>query len=85
MQVWCNLADSDEEARDLLAPPIEAMYRTPYARFARYTICGARETWLARIAEFAAAGVRHFNFVFAGGDVRVQMARFASEVMPAVA
>jgi probable F420-dependent oxidoreductase len=82
LQLWCNLADSDEEARALLAPPIEAMYRTPYERFARYTICGTPETWQARVREFAAAGVRHFNLVFAGGDVRVQMARFATEVMP---
>ena len=82
LQLWCNLADSDEEARALLAPQIEAMYRTPYERFARYTICGTPETWLARVHEFAAAGVRHFNLVFAGGDVRVQMARLATEVMP---
>jgi alkanesulfonate monooxygenase SsuD/methylene tetrahydromethanopterin reductase-like flavin-dependent oxidoreductase (luciferase family) len=84
VQVWCNLSDSDEEARAALAPSIEAMYRTPYERFARYTICGTPETWLARIGEFAGAGVRHFNLIFAGGDVRVQMARFATEVMPLV-
>lgn len=85
LQVWCNLSESDEEARAALAPQIEAMYRTPYERFARYTICGTPETWLARIGEFAAAGVRHFNLVFAGGDVRVQMARFATEVAPLLA
>jgi probable F420-dependent oxidoreductase len=82
VQVWCNLGDTDEEAQASLAPSIEAMYRTPYERFARYTICGTPETWLARVGEFAAAGVRHFNLIFAGGDVRVQMARFATEVMP---
>ena len=82
LQLWCNLADSDEEARALLAPQIEAMYRTPYDRFSRYTICGTPHTWQTRVGEFAAAGVRHFNLVFAGGDVRVQMARFATEVMP---
>jgi probable F420-dependent oxidoreductase len=84
LQLWCHLADTDEEARALLAPQIEAMYRTPYERFARYTICGTPDTWLARLGEFAAAGVRHFNLVFAGGDVRVQMARVATEVMPAL-
>ena len=82
LQLWCNLADSDEEARAALAPMMEAMYRTPYERFARYTICGTPETWRARIAEFAAAGVRHFNLAFAGGDVRAQLARFAAEVVP---
>jgi probable F420-dependent oxidoreductase len=84
LQLWCNLADTDEEARAQLAPQIEAMYRTPYERFARYTICGTPDTWLARLGEFAAAGVRHFNLVFAGGDVRVQIARVATEVMPAL-
>lgn len=84
VQVWCNLSDSDEEAREALAPSIEAMYRTPYERFARYTICGTPDTWQARISEFAAAGVRHFNLIFAGSDVRVQMARFATEVVPLV-
>jgi probable F420-dependent oxidoreductase len=84
LQLWCNLADSDVEARAALAPKMEAMYRIPYERFARYTICGTPETWLARIGEFAAAGVRHFNLAFSGGDVRVQMARFATEVRPAL-
>jgi probable F420-dependent oxidoreductase len=85
LQLWSNLADTDAEAQALLAPQIEAMYRTPYERFARYTICGTPETWLARLQAFAAAGVRHFNLVFAGGDVRVQIARFATEVMPTAA
>ncbi|MGH2602161.1 MAG: LLM class flavin-dependent oxidoreductase [Dehalococcoidia bacterium] len=84
LQVWCNLAETDEEARAALAPQIEAMYRTPYERFERYTICGTPETWAARVQEFAAAGVRHFNLIFAGGEAGVQMARFATEIMPAM-
>ncbi|MBI2757003.1 MAG: LLM class flavin-dependent oxidoreductase, partial [Chloroflexi bacterium] len=40
LQVWCALADSDGEARGLIAPAIEAMYRTPFERFERYTIYG---------------------------------------------
>jgi alkanesulfonate monooxygenase SsuD/methylene tetrahydromethanopterin reductase-like flavin-dependent oxidoreductase (luciferase family) len=84
LQLWCNLADSDEEAREALAPKMEAMYRVPYERFARYTICGTPETWLARIREFSDAGVRHFNLAFSGGDVRLQLARFATEVRPAL-
>jgi alkanesulfonate monooxygenase SsuD/methylene tetrahydromethanopterin reductase-like flavin-dependent oxidoreductase (luciferase family) len=84
LQVWCNLADSDEEARARLVPRIEAMYRAPYERFARSTICGTAETWQARIAEFVVAGVRHFNLVFASGNVPAQIARFAAEVRPGV-
>lgn len=81
LQVWCALADSDGEARGLIAPAIEAMYRTPFERFERYTIYGTPERWRQRLAEFAEAGVRHVNLVFAGGDVQGQMVRFASEVM----
>ena len=81
LQVWCALADSDAEARAVIAPAIEAMYRAPFERFERYTIYGTPDRWRARLAEFAAAGVRHFNLVFAGGDVRGQMARFAGELM----
>lgn len=84
LQLWCNLSDTDEEARAALAPPVEAMYRTPFERFARYTICGTPETWQSRIKSFADAGVRHFNLIFAGGDSQVQMARFAAEVLPNV-
>jgi probable F420-dependent oxidoreductase len=84
LQVWCNLADTDAEARAALAPSIEAMYRTPYERFARYTICGSPETWAVRLRQFAGAGVRHFNLIFAGGEEQVQMARFAAEVRPAM-
>lgn len=79
LQIWCALADSDEEARALIAPAIEAMYRVPFERFEQYTIYGTPDRWRQRIAEYAAAGVRHFNLVFAGGDVLGQMARFAEE------
>lgn len=82
LQLWCALADTDEEAHALIAPAIERMYRTPFARFARYTIYGTPDRWRVRLSEFAAAGVRHFNLIFAGGDVRGQMARFAAEFMP---
>ncbi len=81
LQLWCALADSDAEARAIIAPAIERMYRTPFERFERYCIFGPPDTWRTRIAAFAAAGVRHFNLVFAGGDVQGQMVRVATEVL----
>lgn len=81
LQLWCALADTDEQAHALIAPAIERMYRTPFERFERYTIHGPPDRWRARLAEFAAAGARHFNLIFAGGDVQGQMVRFASEFM----
>lgn len=83
LQVWCALADTVAEAEALIAPAIERMYRTPYERFAPYCIAGTPETWRTRIHNFAAAGVRHLNLVFAGGDVQGQMVRFTTEVLTA--
>ncbi|MGI8553750.1 MAG: LLM class flavin-dependent oxidoreductase [Dehalococcoidia bacterium] len=85
LQLWCQLAESEREALAMIGPRIEQMYRTPYARFARYCITGDVEVWIRRIEEFVAAGVRHFNFVFAGGDVRFQMIQFADSVLGRVA
>ena len=82
LQLWCSLADSDTEAREVIAPAIERMYRTPYERFERYCLHGDPERWQQRLGEFARAGVRHFNLIFAGGDVQGQMVRFATEVVP---
>jgi probable F420-dependent oxidoreductase len=82
LQLWCALDDSEAGARAVIAPAIERMYRTSFERFERYTIFGTPNQWRARIGEFAAAGVRHFNLVFAGGDVQGQMVRFTSEVLP---
>lgn len=81
LQIWCALADTEDEARALIAPAIERMYRVPFARFERYTMYGTPDRFRARLAEFARAGVRHVNLIFAGGDVRGQMVRFAAEVV----
>ncbi len=80
LQVWCALADDEARARAIIAPAIERMYHVPFARFERYTIYGTPAQWRDRLAAFAAAGVRHVNLVFAGGDVRGQMLRFMETV-----
>ncbi len=85
LQLWCQLDFDEDAARAAIAPAIERMYRTPYERFERYCIAGGPERWIERLGEFIDAGVRHFNLVFAGGSVAVQMALFAEMVMPAVA
>jgi len=80
LQLWCQLGVSEEESVALIGPEIERMYRTPYARFAPYCIAGDPEHWLRRLEQFVSAGVRHFNLIFAGGDVRLQMVQFAESV-----
>lgn len=81
LQVWCALADSDDAARAIIAPAIEAMYRVPFERFEPYTIYGTRARWRERLDEYARAGVRHINLVFAGGDVQGQMVAFAGDFL----
>ncbi|HWO93183.1 MAG TPA: LLM class flavin-dependent oxidoreductase [Dehalococcoidia bacterium] len=82
LQLWCQLGEDDSSARAILAPAIERMYRTPYERFERYCIAGDAQTWIRRLGEFIEAGVRHFNLIFAGGDVRMQMVLFMDGVRP---
>jgi probable F420-dependent oxidoreductase len=85
LQLWCQLESTEAEALSVIAPQIERMYRTPYQRFAHYCIAGDAGLWRRRLEEFVAAGVRHFNLIFAGGDVRLQMAQFAELVLPGAA
>lgn len=40
LMVWCGLGDSVEHGRSLVAPVMEGIYKTPFARFEKYTPCG---------------------------------------------
>jgi probable F420-dependent oxidoreductase len=82
LQLWGQFDDDLAEALTTIAARIEATYRTPFERFERYTVYGDAEMWVERLEQFVEAGVRHFNFVFAGGDRLSQLTRVATEVMP---
>jgi probable F420-dependent oxidoreductase len=84
LQMWGQFDDDLAEALPTIAARIEATYRTPFERFERYTVYGDAGMWLSRLGEYVDAGVRHFNFVFAGGDRIAQLARIASDVIPAL-
>ena len=84
VQVWAQFNDDLAEALTTIAARIEATYRVPFERFERYTVYGDTSMWVERLGAYIDAGVRHFNFVFAGGDRLGQLARVASEVMPAL-
>lgn len=81
LQLWGQFDDDLAEALGTIAARIESTYRTPFDRFERYTVYGDASMWRARLEEYIDAGVRHFNFVFAGGDRLAQLARIASEVV----
>ncbi|MDA0269953.1 MAG: TIGR03619 family F420-dependent LLM class oxidoreductase [Chloroflexi bacterium] len=82
LQLWGQFDDDLAEALPTIAARIEATYRVPFDRFERYTVYGDAEMWAARLGEFMDAGVRHFNFVFAGGDRLMQLTRVATDVIP---
>jgi probable F420-dependent oxidoreductase len=84
LQLWGQFDDDLAEALGTIAARIESTYRTPFDRFERYTVYGDASMWFARLREYVDAGVRHFNFVFAGGDRLAQLARVASDVVPAL-
>ena len=82
LQLWGQFDDDLAEALTTIAARIESTYQTPFERFERYTVYGDAEMWVERLEQFVEAGVRHFNFVFAGGDRLSQLTRVATEVMP---
>jgi probable F420-dependent oxidoreductase len=82
VQMWGQFDTDFAEALGTMAARIEATYRTPFERFERFTVYGDAEMWEARLREFIDAGVRHFNFVFAGGDRLAQLTHVATEVVP---
>jgi probable F420-dependent oxidoreductase len=84
LQLWCQFDDDIAVALPSIAARIESTYRTPFERFERYTVYGDAGMWIDRLGEFTDAGVRHFNLVFAGGDRLAQLARIATEVIPAI-
>ncbi|HJM90128.1 MAG TPA: TIGR03619 family F420-dependent LLM class oxidoreductase [Dehalococcoidia bacterium] len=82
LQLWGQFDDDLAEALGTIAARMEATYQTPFDRFERYTVYGDAEMWVERLSAFIDAGVRHFNFVFAGGDRLLQLTRVATEVVP---
>ncbi|MEX1022332.1 MAG: TIGR03619 family F420-dependent LLM class oxidoreductase, partial [Dehalococcoidia bacterium] len=82
VQMWAQFDDDIAEALPVIAARIEATYGTDFQRFERYTVYGDADMWASRLGEFVDAGVRHFNFVLAGGDRLAQIARIATDVIP---
>lgn len=84
LQMWGQFDDDIAEALPTIAARIEQTYRTPFERFEQYTVYGDAGMWVERLQAFVDAGVRHFNFVFAGGDRLMQLTRVATDVIPAL-
>jgi alkanesulfonate monooxygenase SsuD/methylene tetrahydromethanopterin reductase-like flavin-dependent oxidoreductase (luciferase family) len=60
---WCGFGDDDTDARQVLAPEMEALYQLPYERFARYAPAGTPDDVAAVLAPYVAAGCQSFNLI----------------------
>jgi alkanesulfonate monooxygenase SsuD/methylene tetrahydromethanopterin reductase-like flavin-dependent oxidoreductase (luciferase family) len=56
LMVWCGLGDSVEHGRSLVAPVMEGIYKTPFARFEKYTPCGTPSDIADAVAPFVRLG-----------------------------
>jgi alkanesulfonate monooxygenase SsuD/methylene tetrahydromethanopterin reductase-like flavin-dependent oxidoreductase (luciferase family) len=56
LMVWCGLGESVEHGRSLVAPVMEGIYKTPFARFEKYTPCGTPADIAEAIAPFVRLG-----------------------------
>jgi probable F420-dependent oxidoreductase len=63
MQFWCSVGTSREAARAMLAPAMEAQYRTPFERFDRTTPYGTAAEVAAFIVPYVELGCRHVNLL----------------------
>jgi alkanesulfonate monooxygenase SsuD/methylene tetrahydromethanopterin reductase-like flavin-dependent oxidoreductase (luciferase family) len=68
MQFWCGFGASADEATPRVTEAMERLYRTPFAKFDRYTPRGTPEEVAAQLAPFVAAGCRTINLIPIGAD-----------------
>jgi alkanesulfonate monooxygenase SsuD/methylene tetrahydromethanopterin reductase-like flavin-dependent oxidoreductase (luciferase family) len=68
LQVWCGFDRSREAAIPRLAASLEAFYKLPFERFARYAPAGTAADVAAALAPYAAAGCRNLNLIPIAAD-----------------
>jgi alkanesulfonate monooxygenase SsuD/methylene tetrahydromethanopterin reductase-like flavin-dependent oxidoreductase (luciferase family) len=60
---WCGFGTSREDARGDVETAMERLYRTPFARFERYTPYGTPEHVAEALLPYVAAGCRSINLI----------------------
>lgn len=69
MTFWCGFGADRADARSHVAPMMEGLYRTPFAKFERYIPHGTPEDVAEFVGPFLAAGATTVNFIpFAATD-----------------
>jgi len=82
---FAAIGDTREQARAVLAPGVEAIFRAPFAPFEPLCILGTADDWLEQIGRFAEAGARHVNVLLYTRDLVGDVARLGQEVIPRLA
>ena len=77
MQVWCGLAGSREQARDILSTAMQGFYGLPFERFERYSPYGTPADVAEFLAGYVAEGCTEFNLIPQGPDPEETIARTA--------
>jgi probable F420-dependent oxidoreductase len=70
-----------EEARQTLAPGIEAVFGAPFAVFEPMCIVGTPDDWLDQIGQFAGAGAQHLNVMLFTRDLVADVQLIGEEVL----
>lgn len=65
--VWCGYGTGDD-ARDRLRDEIEAIYKLPFSKFARYCPWGTPADVAEQLAEYVPAGCGRFSIIAVGSD-----------------
>jgi alkanesulfonate monooxygenase SsuD/methylene tetrahydromethanopterin reductase-like flavin-dependent oxidoreductase (luciferase family) len=63
LQVWCGFGADRENARAPLAKAMEALYKVPFEKFARYSPHGTPADVAAELLPFVQAGCRDINII----------------------
>jgi alkanesulfonate monooxygenase SsuD/methylene tetrahydromethanopterin reductase-like flavin-dependent oxidoreductase (luciferase family) len=65
---WCGFGPTREHARAQVAPAMERLYRTPFARFERYTPHGSPQDVAEALLPYLAAGCRSVDLIAQAAD-----------------
>ena len=68
MQVWCGLAGSREQGREILATAMQGFYGLPFERFERYSPYGRPEDVAEFLRPYVDAGCVEFNLITQSPD-----------------
>ncbi len=80
--LFASIGASYEEARGVLAPGMEAIFRAPFENFEPVCLVGTPDQWVEQIGRYADVGVTHVNVLLYTRDLIGDVQRIGQEVVP---